>query len=172
MGKIEDLREIAPCGMIIHYSVNTDTDMVTYTDINDRGEERFQKVCKNCSWRGICKPTRMTAETAVKQISKVNDQIFEAQECIKLLSECLKCMEPSPSFVVHTPQGNITAKQMPDKEYPGICLEIESPYVNGRPGCIIEYDPNQNVFQIRIFGEKDSDGDPIEVIRVANLNKH
>lgn len=27
---IEDLKETAACGMIIHYSVDTTTDMVTY----------------------------------------------------------------------------------------------------------------------------------------------
>ena len=37
MGKrIEDLKETAPCGMLIHYTVNEE-DMITYNDINGRG---------------------------------------------------------------------------------------------------------------------------------------
>ena len=31
---IEDLKETAACGMIIHYSVDTTTDMVTYNDLS------------------------------------------------------------------------------------------------------------------------------------------
>lgn len=41
---IEDLKETAACGMIIHYSVDTTTDMVTYNDINGRGVKS-----NNCS---------------------------------------------------------------------------------------------------------------------------
>lgn len=53
----EDLKEIAPCGMPIHYTVDTETDFVTYTDINGRGEHRLCEACKGCSWKAICKPT-------------------------------------------------------------------------------------------------------------------
>lgn len=35
---VEDLKETTPCGMTIHYTVDTATDFVTYTDINGRGE--------------------------------------------------------------------------------------------------------------------------------------
>lgn len=54
---VEDLKEISPCGMTIHYTVDTETDFVTYTDINDRGEHRLCDACERCSWKAICKPT-------------------------------------------------------------------------------------------------------------------
>lgn len=37
MDRIEDLKETAPCGMLIHYTVDRETDFVTYNDINGRG---------------------------------------------------------------------------------------------------------------------------------------
>lgn len=54
---IEDLKETAACGMIIHYSVDTTTDMVTYNDINGRGVKSNN--CSGCSWRAICKPSTL-----------------------------------------------------------------------------------------------------------------
>lgn len=36
MGRIEDLKETAPCGMEIHYTVD-ENDMIAYNDINGRG---------------------------------------------------------------------------------------------------------------------------------------
>lgn len=56
-GKIEDLKETAPCGMVIHYCVDKTTDFVTYSDINGRGKGKFTEKCSKCSWRGICSPT-------------------------------------------------------------------------------------------------------------------
>lgn len=53
----EDLKETAPCGMLIHYTVDTSSDFVTYTDINGRGNERKASACDRCSWKSICKPT-------------------------------------------------------------------------------------------------------------------
>ncbi len=53
----EDLKETAPCGMLIHYTVDTSTDFVTYTDINGRGNEKKASACDKCSWKSICKPT-------------------------------------------------------------------------------------------------------------------
>ena len=54
MGKrIEDLKETAPCGMLIHYTVNEE-DMITYNDINGRGVHCDK--CDGCTWKGICKP--------------------------------------------------------------------------------------------------------------------
>lgn len=51
---VEDLKETAVCGMVIHYTVNSD-DMIVYNDINGRGVECAG--CKGCSWRALCKPT-------------------------------------------------------------------------------------------------------------------
>lgn len=51
---VEDLKETAACGMVIHYTVNSD-DMIAYNDINGRGVECAG--CKGCSWRALCKPT-------------------------------------------------------------------------------------------------------------------
>ena len=51
---VEDLKETAVCGMVIHYTVNSD-DMISYNDINGRGVECAS--CKGCSWRALCKPT-------------------------------------------------------------------------------------------------------------------
>ena len=50
MSRFEDLKETAPCGMLIHY-------FVTYNDINGRGRYRLCPDCSRCSWKGICKPT-------------------------------------------------------------------------------------------------------------------
>jgi len=57
--RFEDLKEVAPCGMRIRYTVDNDTDMITYNDINDRGEYNHSEKCKGCSWYGICKPTEV-----------------------------------------------------------------------------------------------------------------
>lgn len=57
MDRIEDLKETAPCGMLIHYTVDRETDFVTYNDINGRGRYRLCPDCARCSWKGICKPT-------------------------------------------------------------------------------------------------------------------
>lgn len=54
---VEDLKELAPCGMLIHYTVDTTTDFVVYNDINGRGEENLTKKCLTCSWRNLCSPT-------------------------------------------------------------------------------------------------------------------
>jgi hypothetical protein len=54
MSKIEDLTEVAPCGIAIHYTVDNDTDFVTYNDINGRG--KYSNKCPGCSWYGLCNP--------------------------------------------------------------------------------------------------------------------
>ena len=54
---IEDLKEVAPCGLLIHYTVDRTSNFVVYNDICDRGHYRLSPNCSNCSWRGICKPT-------------------------------------------------------------------------------------------------------------------
>lgn len=53
---VKDLKEYAPCGMKIHYTMESET-VVTYTDINGRGKNRYCEACEKCSWRAICQPT-------------------------------------------------------------------------------------------------------------------
>lgn len=71
MARIEDLKEVAPCGMRINYTVDNDTDFITYTDINGRGEGHLQKDCERCTWRGICKPTAISKEALVKELAEI-----------------------------------------------------------------------------------------------------
>lgn len=77
---IQDLKETAPCGMRIRYTVDSSTDMVTYTDINGRGEDKLQKACEHCSWRGICKPTAMSHNKALAELEKVKEVLRKKEQ--------------------------------------------------------------------------------------------
>lgn len=77
---VQDLKETAPCGMRIRYTVDSSTDMVTYTDINGRGEDNLQKSCEHCSWRGICKPTVMSHEKALEELEKVKKVLRKEEQ--------------------------------------------------------------------------------------------
>lgn len=77
MGKIENLKEIAPCGMKINYTVNNDTGFITYTDINDRGNGHLQKACEGCIWKGICIPTAIDKETLINELIEVQNRVNE-----------------------------------------------------------------------------------------------
>lgn len=48
---IEDYKEMTPCGGKVRYSVDTRTDMVTWSDFYI---ETVGQNCKRCSWRAIC----------------------------------------------------------------------------------------------------------------------
>ena len=79
MGRIEDLKETAPCGMEIHYTVD-ENDMIAYNDINGRGV--FCDKCEGCTWRGICKPERqaktMSRQTYVEIYNLIDiDQLID-----------------------------------------------------------------------------------------------
>lgn len=80
----EDLKEKAPCGMLINYTVDKSTDLVTYTDINDRGKGAKSEKCKNCSWRGICQPTEpekhMSHDLFVQIRSMISSEIEKEQK--------------------------------------------------------------------------------------------
>lgn len=107
--RVEDLKETAPCGMNIRYTVDKSTDFITYTNINDRGEKRKSEACEKCSWRGICKPTypdfkEITIETTLilskdqmeiieKSMKKARKQGFEGtfQEYVETLIQCRIC---------------------------------------------------------------------------------
>lgn len=71
----------------------------------------------------------------------------------------------SEKIVVPTTAGKITAKQTPDPEYPGIIMELESK--NGRPGVIMEYDPEKEEVFVRVWGKDDPDGDLIYVVEIG-----
>lgn len=65
---MEDLKETAACGMLIHYTVD-ENDMISYNDINGRGVKCDS--CKSCTWNAICKPQEVEAMEAEKiQIPK------------------------------------------------------------------------------------------------------
>lgn len=59
---VKDYKETAPCGMLIHYSVDETTDFVVYDDINGRGQWNKTEKCEHCSWQGICRPTSKDEE--------------------------------------------------------------------------------------------------------------
>lgn len=80
--------------------------------------------------------------------------------------ENIKGQKDSERIVVQTPAGNITAKQVPDTEYPGIIIELEGQ--DGRPGVIMEYDPEKKDVIIRVWGKEDPDGDPIYVVGIGD----
>lgn len=81
---VKDLKEIAPCGMSIHYSVDTKTDFVTYTDIDNRGKYKMSAACEKCSWKGICKPTECNymaiIQEALGRVVKPLDVITQIYE--------------------------------------------------------------------------------------------
>ena len=79
--------------------------------------------------------------------------------------EDFKEQKDPDSIVVSTTAGNITAKQTPDSEYPGIIMELESQ--NGRPGVIMEYDPEKEDIFVRVWGKDNPDGDPIYVVGIG-----
>lgn len=80
----EDLKEKAPCGMIIHYTVNGD-DVITYNDINGRGVQCAE--CEGCTWKGICKPKsekKMSHKLYIEILNLIDDAINHAgEECEK-----------------------------------------------------------------------------------------
>lgn len=85
MARIEDLKEVAPCGMRINYTVDNDTDFITYTDINSRGEGHLQKDCERCTWRGICKPTAISKEALVKELAEIQQRTTELMKYAEML---------------------------------------------------------------------------------------
>ena len=68
MANVCDCKEVAPCGMLVHYTVDKN-DFVSYNDINGRGV--LSEKCEHCTWKGICKPT-----PHVEEYEKILDQSF------------------------------------------------------------------------------------------------
>lgn len=117
--RIEDLKEVAPCGMLIHYTVDNDTDMITYTDINGRGQ-KCEK-CHGCTWTAICKPAEKPEGDAVKdQMLKIinahNGVVDSLSRCnIKIDmssgAEMLACMEVWHKLACEGAEITHTARQ-------------------------------------------------------------
>lgn len=83
---VEDLKEIAPCGMRISYTVNND-DFITYTDINDRSDGKLQKACDGCTWRGICNPTAMSKETLLAELAEIQKKAADLAKYAEVIFE-------------------------------------------------------------------------------------
>lgn len=78
MGKqIEDLKETAPCGMQIRYTVDN-MDFVSYNNINGRGKGKLTEKCYKCSWWEICKPT--PKNTTYRQFKIKLDLLFAPEQ--------------------------------------------------------------------------------------------
>lgn len=86
MGKrIEDLKETAPCGMLIHYTVNEE-DIITYNDINGRGVHCDK--CDGCTWKGICKPEEPKKAMSHKTYIEIYNLIDDAKNyCMQKVEE-------------------------------------------------------------------------------------
>lgn len=72
--------------------------------------------------------------------------------------------EKSLNLTVKTPIGKIFAKEIPDKEFPGIALLYDNA---GQPGAIMDYDPEKKSIQVRVYDAADPEGDPITVIKMS-----
>ena len=73
---VEDLKEISSCGMTIHYTVDTETDFVTYTDINGRGEHRPTA----CNYMGIIQEHLGRAVNPLDVITQIYEQAAAGYE--------------------------------------------------------------------------------------------
>ena len=101
MGRIEDLKETAPCGMEIHYTVD-ENDMITYNDINGRGVHCDK--CEGCTWRGICKPERqaktMSRKTYIEIYDLIDDLANEAAEEVEAACDKMVELDVNPKSVL------------------------------------------------------------------------
>lgn len=85
---IQDLKETAPCGISIRYSVDSTTDFVTYNDINGRGKKC--EACSGCTWYGLCKPqalptngTRIYISGAITGTVNYLERFAEAEKLLE-----------------------------------------------------------------------------------------
>lgn len=101
--KIEDLKEMAPCGMVIHYTVD-ENDLIAYDDINGRGV--LCDKCKGCTWRCICNPSekvtqkKMSRNTYIDLYNLIDDTMREAGERVEEICDELVKMDASPKCVL------------------------------------------------------------------------
>ena len=99
--RIEDLKETAPCGMLIHYTVNEE-DMITYNDINGRGVHCDK--CGGCTWKGICKAEEpkkaMSHKTYIEIYNLIDDAMQEAGEKVEEACNKLAKSDADPKCVL------------------------------------------------------------------------
>lgn len=92
------------------------------------------------------------------------------RECIEIArndfyEEVLKRFS-SGSVSIQTPKGEIAANIMPDDEYIGIGLFYKEPG-SGEPGAIMEYNPNIEQIQMRVWTKDHPDDDPADVYQMT-----
>lgn len=68
-----DLKETAPCGMEINYTVDNTSDMITHDDIYGRGIK--SEKCKCCGWRAICRPRETENEIAKSNMQEIIEKM-------------------------------------------------------------------------------------------------
>lgn len=99
--KIEDLKETAPCGMVIHYTVN-EQDIVSYNDINGRGV--LCDACQKCTWKAICQPKqpekRMSRQTYIEIYNLIDDTMRAAGEKVETACDKLVELDADPKCVL------------------------------------------------------------------------
>lgn len=103
-GIIEDLKETAPCGMLIHYCVDKTTDFVTYCDINGRGKGNHTEKCSKCSWYGICRPTYPESP----EIMELREKLEVYEDSVNLYIDRMSFIKNVVDLVV---ADSITAEQ-------------------------------------------------------------
>lgn len=114
---VEDLKEIAPCGMSINYSIDTKTDFVTYTDINNRGQYKLCEACERCSWRGICKPTECN------YMAIIQEALGKAVNPLDVITQIYEQAAAGyESEVIHHGDGTIQMK-VTKQPYTGVARE-------------------------------------------------
>ena len=92
------------------------------------------------------------------------------RECIEIArndfyEEVLKRFV-SGSISVSTSKGTVSAQIMPDNEYIGIGLFFKEPGT-GEPGAIMEYNPDANAIQLRVWSKDNPDGDPDTIYQMT-----
>lgn len=124
MGRIEDLKETAPCGMEIHYTVD-ENDMIACNDINGRGI-RCDK-CEGCTWRGICKPERQAKTMSRKTYIEIYDLIGglanEAMEEVEAACDKMVEHDTDPKSVMGVELAETIKKNR--KKYNEMCALLE-----------------------------------------------
>lgn len=101
---MQDLKEKAPCGMLIHYTVNSD-DIITHNDINGRGVQCDK--CNGCSWHGICKSEpkkepekKISRQTYIEIYNLIDDAMRAAGEKVEEACDKLIKVDANPQSVL------------------------------------------------------------------------
>ena len=62
---------------------------------------------------------------------------------------------------VSIPNGKLQAKQMPDNNYPGICVSFIGEDGKEAASAIMEYSPDEKSIKLRAYGQEHPDGEPV-----------